>query len=253
MKTKVLFLAFILTTILEIKVCAQPAVIKQHAYGGLGGSYTADMKITTDGGLIIGGSSFAKKGYDKTEDSYGNYGDFWVVKTDAAGNVLWDKTLGGIDDEVLTSVNQTRDHGYLIGGTSVSGISFDKTGASRGGIDYWVVKLDSNGNKLWDKTLGGSGDDYPHAIDTTSDGGFIIGGASNSPVSGEKTSGVFGTGDFWIVKLDSSGNIQWDKTIGGNGDDQLYSLKQTRDGGYILGGNSTSGISGSKTEKVRGR
>ncbi len=252
MKTKVFLLALLLTAILNVTVYAQPAVTQQHAYGGLGGSYTADMKITADGGLIIGGSSFSKKGYDKTKDSYGDYGDFWVVKTDAAGRVLWDKTLGGIDDEVLTSVNQTRDHGYLIGGTSVSGISFDKTGASRGGIDYWVVKLDSNGNKLWDKTLGGSGDDYPHSIDTTSDGGFIIGGASNSPISGEKTSGVFGTSDFWIVKLDSSGNIQWDKTIGGNGDDQLYSLKQTRDGGYILGGNSTSGISGNKTEKVRG-
>jgi hypothetical protein len=114
------------------------------------------------------------------------------------------------------------------------------------------VKLDAMGNKLWDKTIGGSEDDVLYSLQQTADGGYILGGYSYSYSNGDKTEPSRGRNDYWIVKLDSAGNKQWDKTIGGDQDDMFHSLQQTRDGGYILGGKSSSGISYDKTEPSRG-
>src|SRR5258707_134026 len=100
----------------------------------------------------------------------------------------------------------------------------------------------------WQNTIGGSDDDEIFAVQQTSDGGYILGGSSYSNISGDKTENCLGGYDYWILKLDSIGNIQWQNTIGGTFDDELYSLQQTSDGGYILGGRSSSDISGDKTE-----
>src|SRR5204862_324811 len=127
-----------------------------------------------------------------------------------------------------------------------------KTQSNRGRDDYWVVKLNSNGNIQWNKTIGGNDDDRLTSLQQTRDSGYILGGYSYSNISGEKTQNNTGFIDYWIVKLDKSGNIKWNRTIGGKKDDYLNSLRQTSDGGYILGGGSTSNISGEKTENKRG-
>ena len=102
------------------------------------------------------------------------------------------------------------------------------------------------------KTIGSGDNDYLTGMDLTKDGGLICRGYSLSNISGDKTQISRGLNDYWIVKLDRLQNIQWDKTIGGNKDDYLYSLQQTNDGGYILGGHSFSNISGEKTDISRG-
>ncbi len=159
------------------------------------------------------------------------------------------------DDDFLTSLQQTTDGGYIIGGFSFSNKSGEKSENSKGRDDFWVIKVDGNGNIQFDKTIGGSEADDLSSLQQTSDGGYILGGHSFSNISGDKTEnsrGDFGFPDYWIVKLDSKGNIQFDKTMGGTDLDILTSLQQTRDGGYILGGRSFSNASFEKSENARG-
>jgi hypothetical protein len=141
---------------------------------------------------------------------------------------------------------------YLLGGTSTSDSSGEKSEASRGSGDYWVVKIDSVGNKFWDKTYGGNGGDGVNTMITTSDGGFLLGGFSRSDISGDKSEASRGGSDYWILKIDQAGNPLWDKTLGGDAIDYLWSLVATFDGGYLLGGLSQSEITGEKSETSRG-
>ncbi|HRB25958.1 MAG TPA: T9SS type A sorting domain-containing protein [Bacteroidia bacterium] len=220
----------------------------------IGGNYTDQLysiQQTTDGGYILGGWSESYISGDKTENSFGG-SDYWVVKLDSIGNIQWQNTIGGNSGDGLYSVQQTTDGGYILGGVSTSNISGDKTENSQGYIDYWVVKLDASGNIQWQNTIGGNSDDYLTSIQQTTDGGYILGGWSNSNISGDKTENSQGDYDYWVLKLDPTGNIQWQNTIGGSINDQLYSIQQTIDGGYILGGWSNSNISGDKTENSQG-
>jgi hypothetical protein len=140
-----------------------------------------------------------------------------------------------------------------VAGESASGISGDKTQASKGQIDYWIIKLDSLGVPQWDKDYGGSENDILYSMDYPADGGFIFAGTSASGISGDKTQPNWDTSlstyDYWIVKTDSLGIIQWDKDFGGTGiESQLGNISQTDDGGYLIAGTSYSNISGDKTE-----
>jgi len=212
---------------------------------------------TADGGYLLGGSVYSGIGGDKTQDNwditYNTY-DFWVVKTDSLGNKQWDKRFGGFSDDGIgvSSIRQTKDNGFILGGISSSDSGGDKTQACWGGFDYWMVKIDSNGNKMWDKRLGGTNEELLWCLQITADGGYILGGYSHSGISGDKTQDNWdiseSTADYWIVKTDSLGNKQWDKRYGGTDDDELTDLIQTRDGGYILVGGSASDSSGDKTQ-----
>jgi protein involved in ribonucleotide reduction len=144
-------------------------------------------------------------------------------------------------------VQPTSDGGYILGGTSDSGVSGNKTTPNFGGADYWLVKVDGSGNKQWEQVFGGSGNEQIYSVQPTSDGGYILGGYSTSGVSGNKTTPGLGGSDYWLVKVDGSGNKQWEKVFGGSGDDVIQSVQPTSDGGYLLGGSSTSGVSGNKT------
>ena len=159
-----------------------------------------------------------------------------LTATVQAQEIEWQNTIGGNYTDQLYSIQQTTDGGYILGGWSESYISGDKTENSFGGSDYWVVKLDSIGNIQWQNTIGGNSGDGLYSVQQTTDGGYILGGVSTSNISGDKTENSQGYIDYWVVKLDASGNIQWQNTIGGNSDDYLTSIQQTTDGGYILGG-----------------
>ncbi|MBK7887445.1 MAG: T9SS type A sorting domain-containing protein [Bacteroidetes bacterium] len=230
-------------------------ILWQNTIGGSSTDKLFSIQQTYDGGFILGGHSVSDISGDKTENSMGSSWDYWFVKTDSIGNIQWQNTIGGNDDDHFISIEQTSDGGYILGGSSKSNISGDKTENSLGYIDYWIVKTDSSGNIQWQNTIGGSLDDVLQSIKQTSDGGFILGGFSKSDISGDKTEnaiGLLNRNDYWIVKVDSIGNIQWQNTIGGNDVDLLYSIQQTYDGGYILGGWSVSNFSGDKTENSLG-
>ncbi len=219
-----------------------------------GGSSNEDLELlkqTSDGGYILGGFSVSGISGDKTQALRGKV-DYWIVKVNSNGVKEWDASFGGSEDDLLFSIHQTNDQGYILGGLSYSGISGDRTQASRGNADYWIVKVDSGGGKQWDAAFGGNSNDYMRSLKLTGDDGYVLGGISQSGISGEKTKASQGDWDYWVVKIDSSGQKQWDASFGGAGWDELGSLQQTSDGGYILGGYSNSGISGDKTQASRG-
>jgi len=145
--------------------------------------------------------------------------------------------LGGSGVQQFSSVRQTVDSGYAIVGYTSSNDG-DVSG-NHGAFDYWVVKLSVSGALQWQKCLGGSNDDQATSISQTIDGGYIIAGWTDSndgDVSGNHSS----TADYWIVKLNSSGGIQWQKCLGGSGAENAFSIQQTTDGGYIVAGGSGS-------------
>lgn len=220
-------------------------------FGGNNYEELHSLQQTSDGGYILGGYSESDASGDKTQNAKGGK-DYWVIKLDAGGNLIWEKTIGGAGDDYLYAVKQTSDGGYILGGSSDSGIGGDKTEASRGTHDYWVVKLDASGNKLWDKTFGGTSTDVLLTLQQTSDGGYILGGGSESGIGGNKTQSSRGANDLWIIKIDPSGNKVWDKSFGGSGVDYFSGLQQTSDGGFILGSTSNSGAGGDKSQSYHG-
>lgn len=236
-----------------IKTDASGNIQWDNTIGGSGSDYLISMEQTTDGGYILGGYSGSNISGDKSENSVNlnTYYDYWIVKIDDLGIVQWQNTIGGSAFEFLTSIQQTTDGGYIVGGYSGSNISGDKTEVSFG-KDYWIVKTDSLGNLQWQNTIGGLSDDYLYSVIQTIDGGYLLGGSSLSSASLDKTEFNLGMHDFWIIKTDEFGNIQWQNTIGGNLRDELYSVKETNDGGFILCGASESSISGDKTENSLG-
>ncbi len=217
----------------------------QKSFGGTGSDMLKSIKLTIDGGFILAGTSSSDKGRDKKDDSHGA-NDFWVIKLDAAGGEQWQKTIGGKGQDDVTAIIQTRDGGYLIGGSSSSPTSGDKSQDSKGNLDYWIVKLDAKGTTEWQKTYGGEYVDILRSMEQVRDGGYILGGYSNSSDSGDKTDKNYGVGDYWILRLDNKGAIVWQKTYGGDKDDQLYTIYQLYDGNFIVGGNSNSGPSNNK-------
>ncbi len=171
-----------------------------------------------------------------------------MVKLNEYGDIEWQNTIGGDDEEYLHTIQQTNDGGYILGGSSLSGISGDKTEPSCG-WDYWVVKLDSNGLINWQKTISYSGTGFcsDGSIKETSDGHYILGGyrwANNSNDSWSY--------DYWVLRLDNEGSYIWQKTIDGYGWEDFRTIEQTSDGGYILAGHSNSNIGGDKTENSNG-
>ena len=180
-------------------------------FGGTDNDWGNSVQQTTDGGYIVAGftGSSGAGGYD-----------FWLVRTDADGRLVWDRTFGGRKYDVANCVQQTQDGGYIIVGYTAS--------LGAGSDDVWLVKTDSAGREVWNKTYGGLDCDVGNSVQQTTDGGYIIAGYV----------GFFGeaTGDVWLIKTDSSGNKAWDRAFAGVGFDAGNSVRQTLDGGYVVAG-----------------
>ncbi|WP_125721774.1 T9SS type A sorting domain-containing protein [Flavobacterium ustbae] len=227
----------------------------QKSFGGIGFDLLQSIKNTKDGGFILAGTSNSSKSFQKKENCKG-LSDFWVIKLNAAGDEQWQRTIGGKGQDELLCAFQTKDGGYILGGSSSSNPNsisnsnldedsfatdiYSKSEKSRGSMDYWIIKLDQEGVIQWQKTYGGQYSDILRSMEQTSDNGYILAGYSNSPISGDKTESNKGIGDYWILKINDTGVIEWQKVYGGDGDDQPYVIHQSKDGGYIVGGNSNS-------------
>ncbi|MDR2207326.1 MAG: T9SS type A sorting domain-containing protein [Flavobacteriaceae bacterium] len=206
----------------------------QKTLGGTADDRANSVQETTDGGYIVAGYTNSNNG-----DVSGNHGqaDFWIVKLDGSGNFQWQKALGGSFIDEAYSVRQTADGGYIAAGHTVSINTGDVTG-NHGINDFWVVRLDSGGALIWQKALGGTQQDIARSIQQTADGGYIVTGHTQS--NDDDVSGNHGFDDFWVVKLDTSGGLEWQKTLGGSDIDQAHSVQQTTDSGFIVLGHSFS-------------
>ncbi len=201
-----------------------PVVAWSALYGGEGAEEMESIIRTSDGGLVIAGSS----------DSFGDgdTGDAWILKLNGDGQVLWQRTYGGADDESLLDIRQTPDGGFIAAGWTQS------FGAAQ--ADVWVVRLDAQGDVLWSKTYGGAGVEQAWSVALTGDGGYVVAGGTTS----------FGAGaaDYWVLRLDGAGDIIWQKTFGGPQDDGgggdyaefVVRVLMDRDGNYVVAGESAS-------------
>lgn len=229
-------------------------------FGGTKNDNLKDIKQTPDGGYILAGDSRSQNNGEKTQPNWDPnpntpFPDYWIVKIDGQGNKLWDKRYGGTGQETLTCIEITREGHIILVGYSTSGADGDRTVARWDStqFDTWIVKIDAQGNKLWDKRFGAAaGGVKANSIVLTKDAGYILAGrterletVANSDVS-DTCCGY--ENDSWLLKLDSSGNKQWDERYMGsslpNDDSEFQSVAQTSDGGYIMAGvtNNAAGV-----------
>ncbi len=224
MKKNACYSLIILTAFIWLSASSSGSLPGKEWNRTLGGTYGEGIwsaQETDDGGYILTGYTASR----------GEGSDLWLVRLDAEGESIWNRIFGGSGEDAGYSVQQTKDGGFVVAGSTASyGV---------GGERLWLLKTDSNGSKLWDKTFGGfvsSAGDGGWSVNETDDGGYIVTGYTKSSGAGEK--------DLWLIKTDSRGNRQWDKTFGGPKDDVGMSVIQMDDGGYAAVGRTASYGSG---------
>ncbi|WP_177766267.1 T9SS type A sorting domain-containing protein [Flavobacterium sp. I3-2] len=238
MKQKLLFILF---GVLSFYSYSQK-ILWEKTMGGKYSEYLFDMTPTPDNGFILAGSSLSNKSGNKTKDGNGNL-DYFIWKMDKDGEEEWQLSFGGSNADILKNIISTSDGGYMLGGYSNSDKSGDKTDTLRGKNDIWLVKLNAKGGIDWQKTIGGNGDDKLVQIKQIKGGGYLVVANSNSTISGEKQDKNLGGLDYWVLKLDKTGNIIWQKTFGGIYNDEVKSVLLTKNDEIIIGGSSNSPIS----------
>ncbi|MBC8047954.1 MAG: hypothetical protein H7Y00_14245, partial [Fimbriimonadaceae bacterium] len=206
----------------------------QKCLGGSDSEFPYSVCQTTDGGYVMNGYTISLDG--DVSGLHGYDTDFWVVKLNSDGEIEWQKCLGGSSGETGTKITQTLDGGYIACGSSLS--ADGDILVNYGSYDNWVVKIDSEGNIIWEKTLGGSDVDECTDVIPVTSGGYLV--VSSAESSDHDVSDNYGLDDFWIAKLDNSGNLIWEKNYGGTGEDDPRTAIETEDGGFIIAGVSNS-------------
>ncbi len=248
-----------------VKLSQQGEEVWEKYFSGSNHDYMSGSVTTQDGGFLISGTSYSGKGLDKKEDSKGG-SDIWLIRINEFGDELWQKTLGTSSDEEARAVIQTTDLGFFVAG------NVQNASKGYGSKDVWIIRLDKDGKELSQLIVGGKGLDEVEKMIPTKDGGALLGiysrseavnmsnkqsttgthtttdrTATQNPLSAiSKQTENFGEGDYWIVKLDKNGKVEWEKNFGGKGDDHLRTLALTS-AGYLIGGESRSERSGNKT------
>ena len=217
-----------------------PAIEWQRSYGGTNGDILYALERGAQGELLMAGVA-TLPGY-------------WLLRTDSAGNPLAEirhrsRNLYR-DDDVAIACKMLPDRGVYLAGFSHGGAIGSKSSTNFGGSDYWVLRLDASGNKVWDQSFGGSDLEHLASMALSEDGGCLLGGTSYSRIGGNKTSPGFGNGDYWVVRVGSDGTKLWEKSFGTTNTDVLGFVLPTSGNGYLLGGYSfgtPSGTTGSRT------
>ncbi|PTT37308.1 secretion protein [Chryseobacterium sp. HMWF028] len=248
-----------------VKLNQQGEEVWEKYFSGQNHDYLSATVTTQDGGFLLAGTSYSGKGLDKKEDSKGG-SDIWLIRINEFGDELWQKTLGSPSDEEARAVIQSTDLGFFVAG------NVQNSSKGYGSKDVWITRLDKDGKELSQLILGGKGLDEVEKMIPTKDGGALLGiysrstsvktnnqqprintntpserTATNNLLSAtSKQSDNFGEGDYWIVKLDKTGKVEWEKNLGGKGDDHIRTLALTSNG-FIIGGESRSERSGNKT------
>lgn len=251
-----------------VKLNQQGEAVWEKYFAGKNHDYLSASLSTQDGGFVLAGTSYSGKGLDKKDDSKGG-SDIWLIRINEFGDELWQKTIGSTSDEGARAVIQTTDLGFFVAG------NVQNSAQGYGSKDVLIVKLDKNGKEISQLILGGKGLDEVEKMIPTRDGGVLLGvysrssefrGSGSGLQNSETNSGTGSTttnpesrypkstnnqgeGDYWIIKLNKDGKVEWEKNYGGTGDDHLRTMAMTTSG-FIIGGESRSERSGNKTVGV---
>jgi len=190
-------------------------VVWDHTYGGVEGDWAGSIVALADGGFAVAGNTHSKGAGDK---------DMWVLRLDEAGNVVWDRTFGGVGWDYASEIVALADGGFALAGHTSS------KGAGDG--DMWVLRLDEAGNVVWDRTYGGARRDIASSIVALVDGGLAVAGITRSKGAGND--------DMWVLYLDEAGNVVWDRTYGGAEEDYASEIVALADGGLAVAGYTRS-------------
>lgn len=190
-----------------LRLDANGNVLSQKTYGGPSNDSGISVKTTSDGGFVIAANTL----------SFGaGSGDVWLLKTDASGNIEWEKIYGDINWDSINAFQKITGGGYIAAGGTYSFGTVNR--------DIWILKLNGNGDVTWSRTIGDMGYDYANSVQQTIDGGFIVAGFTGTNSSA------------WIIKLDTNGTVEWQKRYSGDGRYVAASIRQTQDRGYIVSG-----------------
>ena len=247
-----------------VKLNHQGEEVWEKYFSGQNHDFLSATVSTQEGGFLLAGTSYSGKGLDKKDDIKGG-SDIWLIRINEFGDEMWQKTLGTAQDEEARAVIQTTDFGFFVAG------NVQNSPKGYGSKDVIVSKLDKNGKELSQIILGGTGLDEVEKMIPTIDGGALLGiysrsgkadgsakteaGSKEKSTTSKLTSATskqtenFGEGDFWVVKLNKEGKVEWEKNFGGKGDDHLRTLAMTSTG-YVVGGESRSERSGNKTAGI---
>lgn len=221
-----------------MKISSTGVLQWQKCFGGSDTDVAKSIDLSPDGGYVVAGYTRSNDGNVTGQQGFDAC---WVIKLDRNGNLQWQKIYGNFPHSAAESIRATKDGGYVV----AAGMEYfsGNLPGYHGSIDYWIIKINSTGIIEWQSFYGGSSSDYPHSIEQAPDGGYIVAGTSNSydgQVTGNHSSNISGATDGWIVKLNSSGSLEWQKCLGGSYVEEAFSVKPLPGGGYIVAAGATS-------------
>lgn len=224
-----------------LRLDAFGTILWEKSFGFSGHDHSYDLVQTQDNGFFFSGfldvtSSNGEGSTDKGSLTAHGVGEFWGTKIDADGNLQWRKFFGGTNNDRSFGVVNAQDGGYVLAGASESD-DFDISDP-KGSYDFWAVKVSKNGTMEWEQSYGGTGIDQAQDILATPDGGYVITG--NTFSSDTQVTKNNGQSDVWLIKIDGTGQLLWQKSFGGSGFDAAHSVRPTSDGGLLVCGNSKS-------------
>ncbi len=215
------------------KIDAQGNVQWRNYFGGTNNDRAHAVVQSNDGGFVMAG--FSESDDFDISDTKGSY-DFWVVKISSTGDLVWERSFGGSGIEISYDIAKTADNGYVITGNTFSNDT--DVSKNNGESDVWLIKLDDNGNLIWEKSLGGTQFDAAQGVFTSLDGGFLI--AGNSKSSDMDAVSNMGENDLWFIKTDDNGELIWQQTFGGAGLDYGFDVLENPDKSVMVVGESSS-------------
>lgn len=219
--------------ILLVKTNAMGSLEWTKCFGGNSSDNYRELIYNSDGSALIVGVTYSNNG--NVSGNHGN-GDIWLVKVDASGNILWQKCLGGSAGEAIGDIKATSDNGYILAAYSNSNDG-DVSG-NHGSKDVWVVKLSGTGIIEWQKCFGGSLSDKSSFVMQMSDGNYVVVGTASS--SDGDVVGQHGGGDLWVLKINSTGNLIWQKPYGGSNSESGSGADVSNSGNLIVTANTLS-------------
>lgn len=214
-------------------------LIWEKSFGYVGADVGITLLQTNDNGFFITGaldvSASGGEGNTKQSNNRHAGGDYWAIKLNALGNIQWSKYYGGSFTDTPHDAIETNDGYIIVGASDSDDVDINN---NKGTYDFWVVKIDTTGNIVWEKSFGGSEIDEAWSITESNDGNFIIVGDTRS--NDQDVNDLAGAADLWIIKISPIGELIWEKTIGGSSFDVGRSISKTQDNGFIVSGSSRS-------------